>query len=516
MKTGKNQSKKNISPYLNTLIFILLLGIVLRFAGTPDRYGFDGDAVRDAIVAYEGAKNFSFPLVGPFSSTGPYTFGPWYYISLIIFSIILPDPYAPWIIMGIISLFTILLMADIGRLLHSRKLGIILAAITAIAPTQINVATSLSNINPVLLFTTLTIWLTFKLIKKEVSHYAWYLFLGLTLGMGINAHYQMIGLLWLPLILWIVIGWRKYYIPLLISLGIFVSLIPLLFFNLLTDWHTLNGLKEMYIAKERTYVPNSWRIYILEFWTLHLKFLLFSPAFINIILIFTFISAFLRDFLRKKHSLGLIMLSIVFILNFFGLRYYWGERHDVYLSYLSPILFIFLGYTLVSLWETKYGKILFIILSFIIGWNMLLIDYARIKEANKAEHITWKHEVKMLQNKYPNYNIVLYSCNSFYQSHKRTLVYFLDFNYQPQAKEKKVAMKGNDCQFPNIKGFDFKISKIADKYAKSVYPFILPEIKNTNFNFIDISIASPSAIKEAKWEPITTKSIFNSTVNWWR
>lgn len=516
MKTEKNQSKKNISPYLATLIFILLLGIVFRFAGTPDRYGFDGDAVRDAIIAYEGAKNFSFPLVGPFSSTGPYTFGPWYYISLIIFSIILPNPYAPWILMGFISLFTILLMADIGRLLHSKKLGIILAAITAIAPTQINVATSLSNINPVLLFTTLTIYLSLKLIKREVSHYIWYLLLGLALGMGINAHYQMAGLLWLPLLLWIIIGWKKYYVPLLISLGIFVSLIPLLLFNLLNDWHTLNGLNEMYIAKERTYVPNSWRIYIFEFWTSHLKFILFSPAFINVILILTFIFAFLKDLMRKKYSIGIIMLSIVFILNFLSLRYYWGERHDVYLSYLSPILFIFVGYALVSLWETRYGKILFIILSVIIGWNMLLTDYARINEANKAEYITWKREVKFLQNKYPNYNITLYSCDPLYQNHKRTLVYFLTFNYQPQTKEKKIAMKGNDCQLPNIKGYDFKISKIADKYAKSVYPYILPEAKKTNFNFIDISIASPSAIKKAKWEEITTKNVYNSTVNWWR
>lgn len=516
MKTGINQYNKNISPYLITLIIILLLGIVLRFAGIPDRYGFDGDAVRDAIVGYEGAKNFSFPLVGPFSSTGPYTFGPWYYISLIIFSIILPNPYAPWILMGLISLFTILLMADIGRLLHSKKLGIVLAAITAIAPTQINVGTSLSNINPVLLFSTLTIYLSLKLIKGEISHYIWYLVLGLALGMGINTHYQMAGLLWLPLLLWIVIGWKKYYIPLLISLGIFVSFIPLLFFNFLTDWHTLNGLKEMYIAKERTYVPNSWRIYLLEFWTLHLKFLLFAPAFINIILILTFISAFLRDLLRKKYSLGLILLSIVFVLNFFSLRYYWGERHDVYLSYLSPIIFIFFGYALISLWETKYGKILFITLSVIVGWNMLLTDYARIKEAPNAEHITWKREVKLLQNKYPDYNITLYSCDTLYQNHKRTLVYFLTFNYQPQAKEKKIAMKGNDCQPPSIKEYDFKISKIADKYAKSVYPIILPELKETNFNFIDISIASPSAINEAKWEAITTKNVYNSTVNWWK
>src|SRR5207247_2358232 len=116
------------------------------------------------------------------------TFGPWYYIGLILFSIPFSTPYSPWVLMSILSIITILLMADVGRLLHSKKLGIILAAITAIAPTQINVATSLSNISPVPFFTALSIWLTLKLLSKEASHYVWFLLLGLALGFGINAH----------------------------------------------------------------------------------------------------------------------------------------------------------------------------------------------------------------------------------------------------------------------------------------------------------------------------------------
>jgi 4-amino-4-deoxy-L-arabinose transferase-like glycosyltransferase len=516
MRTKKKQFKKYISFYLIALIFILLLGIVLRFINTPDRYAFDDDGIRDAIVAYEGAKSFSFPLAGPFSSTGPYTFGPWYYISLILFSIILPVPYAPWILMGIMSVLTILLMADIGRLLRSKTLGLILATITAIAPTQIDIATGLSNINPVPFFATLSIWITFKLIKREAAHYLWYLFLGIALGMGINTHHQMAGLLWLPLLLWIVMGWRKFYIPLLIALGGFVTFIPLLVFNLLTNWHTLNGIKEMYIAKERTYVPNSWKIYLIQFWPSYLKSLLFSPFFINVALVLVFATAFLKDFVTKRYSPGLIMLGIVFLLNFLGLRYYWGERHDVYLTYLSPILFIFFGYALASLWETKYGKLLVIVFALIVGWNMLLTDYTRIKGSDKAESITWRKEVQILQNKYPNHNIVLYDCTPFYQNNKRTLIYFLAFAHQPQAEEKKLAMKGNDCLYPSTKEFNFKKSKIVDKYAKDVYPFILPEVKEAHFNFIDISMATPSAIKEAKWEPVTTRDMFNSTVNWWK
>lgn len=516
MKAKKIHPKKHISLYLLILLFILLLGVVLRFINTPDRYSLDGDGVRDAVVAYEGAKAFSFPLVGPFSSTGPYTFGPWYYISLILFSILFPTPYSPWILMGILSLFTIVIMADIGRLLYSKRFGVILATMTAIAPTQIGIATGLSNIDPIPFFAALSIWITLKLMIKEVSHYLWFLFLGIALGMGINAHYQMVGLLVLPLFPWFFIGWRKYYIPLFVFLGVFLTFIPLLIFNMQNNWHTLSGLHEMLIARERTYVPNSWGIYIFQFWTSHLKFLLNTPNFVTISLIVTFIGTFFVDITKKRSSSGLIMLVIIFLINFLWLRYYWGERHDVYLYYLSPILFIFLGYTLNSLFEITYGKILFILFALVIGGNMLLTDYTQIIEASKSESLSWKEEVHMLLQKYPDNNIILYSCNPYYEPHKRTLVYLLSFYYQPQAPTKRIAMKGYGCSYPNTKDLDFSKSKIKDKFAKVVYPPLFPEVKDENFNFIDISQATPSAIKAASWQPVSIVDIFNSTVNWWK
>lgn len=496
--------------YLIILLCIVLLGSILRFANTPDRYTFDGDAVRDAIVAYEGAKHFSFPLAGPFSSTGPYTFGPWYYVSIIFFSILAPTPYSPWILMSILSLVTILLMADIGRLLYSKTFGIILAGITAIAPTQINTAISLSNISPVIFFVTLSIWITFKIVSKEASHFLWYLALGVALGLGINTHFQMIGLLVLPLLLWIYMGWKKYQIPLLIFLGGFVTFIPLLIFNILTNGHTLNGINEMLIAKERTYVPNSWSIYLLQFWNSHLKFLFFSPTFFNVSLVLTFIVIFLRDFQRKKYSIGITMLVIVFSANFLWLRYYWGERHDVYLYYLSPLIFIFLGYTLFSLVQMKFGKILFIIFTLILGWNMITNDYTRI--TNSSEDLV-RQELKLLHTKYPNNNIVLYSCNPYYEDHKRALVYLLRFYYQPQAQEKRIGMFSYDCKYPEIAPAN---SGVTNKVVRDIYPSLIPDLKEANFNFIDLSPATQEAVKNASWQDITTEDIYNSSINWWK
>ena len=68
---------------LYLLLIILIIGIFFRFYNTPMRYSLGDDSSRDAMVAFEDAKEFQLPLLGPFSSLGPFTFGPWYYYQLI-------------------------------------------------------------------------------------------------------------------------------------------------------------------------------------------------------------------------------------------------------------------------------------------------------------------------------------------------------------------------------------------------------------------------------------------------
>ncbi|HSW87827.1 MAG TPA: glycosyltransferase family 39 protein [Candidatus Saccharimonadales bacterium] len=518
MAVSKAIHKKKISPYVISLASLILLGIFLRFFNTPTRYSIDGDSIRDALVGYQGAKTFSFPLIGPFSSTGPYTFGSWYYISIIIFFLLLPLPYSPWILMGITSVVTILVMADIGRLLHSQKLAIILAFLTAIAPSQVTTATSLSNINPIPFFAALTLWIVLKYIKKEFHHWIWYLLLGIVLGLGINDHYQMIGLLCLPIFLWFIKGWKKYTIPLLIGSGIFVTLIPLLIFNLETHWHTVRGIEVMIAARQRTYVANSWKIYLVQFWPSHLQYIFSSSLLVNIVLVLSCFTVFLISFIKKRISSELLLIFLTFVINFILLRYYWGERHDVYVLYITPILFIFLGYVLVTLWDTKYiGKLLFLTISAIISWNMLQNDYSSITHASRNESISWQKEFVMISNRYPHNNIVLYSCSSYYEAHKRYLVYLLNFSYQPSVKEKMLGMKEYECNYPLTKELDVNFGdyNIEQQHKIAVYPPLFSQMKETNFNFIDLSPATPSAIQKAGWTMISTKDVFEKTVNWW-
>ena len=57
------------------LAILILIGFFLRFYNYPFRYGLGDEAVRDAVVAAVGAREFQAPLTGSFSSAGPFTFG---------------------------------------------------------------------------------------------------------------------------------------------------------------------------------------------------------------------------------------------------------------------------------------------------------------------------------------------------------------------------------------------------------------------------------------------------------
>ena len=116
--------KKHISLHAILLLIVMLVAVFFRFYNTPNRYGFDYDPTRDALVVDYAAKTLQFPLIGPPSGIGPFTFGPWYYYQLILFKIIFPVAYSPWIYIGILSTISVFIMHKIGVLLGGKKIGI--------------------------------------------------------------------------------------------------------------------------------------------------------------------------------------------------------------------------------------------------------------------------------------------------------------------------------------------------------------------------------------------------------
>lgn len=498
--------KKFIKLHTVTIMLfsILLLAFFLRFYNTPARYDFNSDSIRDALVGMFGAQHLRFPLVGPFSSQGPFTFGPLYYWSVIFVSF-LPYSYAPWVFMGILSLCTVYIMYKIGEELEGPTLGIVLSILATVSPVLISTSETLSNLSPVPFFASLSILFFIKIAKRK-NTLGNYLLLGTFLGLGINSHYQMAGLLILPAILLFTQGKSHIKHFCVTIAGIIITFIPLIIFNFLHQFHTIKGFIITFtILKKNIYIANSWTIYMKDFWPHFLSAITGLPVNISLLLCSIACIAITRLIIKKKLSKIFLLLFIAFFINFLFLRYYTSERNYVYFLYLNPLIFILLGYGLYSL---RYLK----------GWNYLLITilvvfsgYVTISQIvphfyTSQSQIEAKKIVSLLQNRYPNTAVSLYSCTDERMAEGIALI--MPNQKSSQEKTINVGIFTTKCAYPLTSITATLPTTTSAKLNKTIFPSIY-------YNVLDFSNASISAIMHAGYKLTSAQSVYQDVSEWW-
>lgn len=495
---------KDRSFYL--LLIILLAATFLRFYNFPYRYSLGEETVRDAVIGIEGARQLQFPLTGAFSSLGPFTFGPWYAYQLIIFTKIFPYLYSPWIYLSIISIIYIFVIYKIGELIKGKNFGLILALIAALSPAQIISATHLTSHNNTNLFAVLAVWVFLKIAMKNVSYW-WGLFLGLIIGIGINLHFQMSGLLILPLIL--LIHKRKRFIYFInAAVGVFISFLPLLFFEVNNHWFTTKNLFfYMLYGKNAMYVPNRWLFYVRDFWPSFWADALGTPVWVAVVVIILFLASLACNIRKKSLNLPMVLVILGFLFNFVLLRYYWGPRFFGYLNFLRPFVFIFTAFAVLNLSKTKlkyFGSLILLLLIFVTA-------FSRITSQLVQDPFTMRNyqAIEDVEKKYPNQKFTLYSCTknymSYYNATSFSTLFLLELKNKIGKSGTKIGIE-SDCKYPKLTGDN------DDSVAKSLeetYPLI------SKTAIVDLSKASVSDLKDKGWQPVTFSSIYDSYARWW-
>lgn len=485
-------SKKKYHFY--ALLLILAVATFLRFYNVPYRYGLGVESVRDAVIGIEGARELQFPLVGSFSSLGPFTFGPWYAYQLILVSMVFPFVYSPWIYLSIISVIYVFLMYKIGELLIGKNFGLILAYICAISPAQVISATHLTSHNNTNLFAALSIWIFLKLISKNISYW-WGFALGFSIGVGMNLHFQMAGLLILPLIL--LFYKRKRYLYFLTSIaGVTLAFIPLLFFELNNHWfNTRNIFYYITEGKNAIYVPNRWLFYVRDFWPSFWADAIGAPIWFANVVIVLFIAVLVWAYYRKKISLSMVFLIAAFILNFILLRYYWGPRYFGYLNFLRPFVFIFTAFTILYIGRIKMGKYI------IVAILLVLTSFAIPKVMSQLQKDSFTmgiyNATADLERKFPDKNFVLYTCSLTSQTAKEGISYSILFLLELKHKFNENGVKiglASDCKYPKGVNLENQISPLG---------------------LYDFSKASEKELSEKGWRYVSFRQIYDAHTKWW-
>ncbi len=433
--------KKYFSNYL--LLFILIIGIFFRFYNTPARYGFDFDPTRDALVSVYGADHLQFPLTGPKSGIGPFTFGPWYYYQIIVAKLLLPFDYAPWIYIGITSVVVIYVMYKVGEQLNGKKLGLIIGLLTALSPAELGPITGLSNPNLIPIQAALCLYIFIHIVKKQPTIMLSFIW-GIVLGIGINNHYQMLGLLVLPVIGFL---YKRVSIKIIIFflIGMFIVFIPLIIFNLKTNFSTVDGII-FYLTKEKNayYIPNSWSIYIRDFWPGFFSYVIGIPKNFGYFLLAycLLVTAFL--FRNKKVSAIYGLLFIGFLLNFFALRYFSGPRENYYFIYLHPFITIFVGWIL---WNSLQNILLrYFALAISIGILFFVLQEDIRRLGSESLYLRLYGQANYLIDHFPNKTFQIYQCGSKEKNRFQGIAFLLNTKNKLLDGGIKIGIKSDDCK----------------------------------------------------------------------
>src|SRR3989344_654878 len=102
--------------YIFAVVAVLALSAFLRFYDFSNRFGLAYDQARDVIVAREALRTFTIPMIGPFTSAGPFVYGPQWYWLLMLFVAVFPGALiTPWIVQDILYVLSVFVMVLIGK-----------------------------------------------------------------------------------------------------------------------------------------------------------------------------------------------------------------------------------------------------------------------------------------------------------------------------------------------------------------------------------------------------------------
>ncbi len=403
--------------WYKVLVFtILLISIVLRFYNYPNRWGLGGDNARDAIIGLEALRRMELPLVGPFSSAGPFVFGPVFYYFIMLSYVLFPFLIsAPFFFTGIVGVLTIGVFIYLGQLISGKKLAIILGVLAATSPQLVIRSIMLTPHTYISTFSALLILFFILLWKRKRPFFAF--LMGIALGIALSMHYQALNLLiFFPAILIVPsLNFKKRILSFfLMVLGFLIPSFPLFYWDYFQNFANLNNLMDYFlIGQYRLYVPNSWTLYLTHYFPDYWSFVVGRYKFLSSVVIILAGLIFIYKSIINKISKPLFTLGIILFIFFIVGRFYKGERSEGYLLYFLPFILIFTAWSIDSIYDFSFKKIkqvLFkytaiILLIIIIGCNFITIKNSIV---NKSPVEIINSKIDQIVKKFPDSKFKLY------------------------------------------------------------------------------------------------------------
>lgn len=484
--------------YFLLVALIIFLAFILRFYDYENRWGLAYDQAHDVLIARYSIESFKLPLLGPFSSAGPFqTGGEWYWFIISANIIFFNSVMTPWIVLTLTYVLFVYLMIVLGKELVDKKFGLIVGLLSAVSTAQITQGSNLTNQSPLAIISLFCIWFSIKYIRQKKEKYLF--LLAFFIGLASSIHLQGVSLLVILVFVIVFSGLPSLKGILLIILGLLIPWAPVFIVDL---QHNFSNTKNMvyYYLFDQYKIPyetlgRRWLTYLGVFLPSIWSEVIGGVKSVGYIIIVVLIWGIISSLLKKKitREWGVILLSFLGMVTV--VRYLRTPLFPSYVVFLHPFILLLTGWAILIVLKRNL-LIAYLFLALIIGGSLYTDVLKIIKSENFTAYVV-KLWIDRISEKYPGKKFAVYDLNYERGDKSLPLVLFLD-------SENKLDDNG------------FKIGLGMDKSGKQaeVYPVILGE--RGDYQFFDLNSSTGAELSKGKWYLISPELIYSSTQDWKR
>ena len=471
---------------------ILFLAIALRFYDYNDRYGLAYDQAHDAVVSRYAVSENKIPLLGPFSSAGPFqTGGEWYWLLMIPISIYPYSILSPWIFITILYVIFVACIILLGKEIKGNVFGLFVGALAAVSTAQISQSLNLTNQAPHALIALLAIWAMLRFIKKKKDKYLF--FIAFFVSLSISIHLQGVALMIFLLLTIILTGIPSKKGVIVILAGLLIPLSPILIYDIWHDFFNIRNMVNYYLFDQYKIsfdvLGRRWLTYVGEFlpqsWSYIIGGLVIS-GYIQIVSV-SLILAY--SFLKKRISKEWLIIGISTLFMIGLLRYIRTPLYGSYLVFLHPFIFLLTGYFIITIYN-KY-KILGILVFIFLFLGSFLRSINDMNGAYNYTRVVSDLLIEKLIHKYPQEKFAIYDQDFEGRDKSLPLVLFLE-------GKNKISNKG---------------IRVGISIHSVVYPLVAGD--RGGYGLYDLTASSSAELQKSRWVFVNPSEIYRNTEEWY-
>lgn len=481
---------------------VVLLGLLARCYRYFDRWGLAFDQAHDTILAQYALQTHQLPLLGPFSSAGPFqTGGEWYWfimIGRILFPFLIQGP---WLLLTMLQVFFVGLMLYSGYLIGGKRLSLVVGLLAALSPAGISQAINLTNqslLNLCAAFLIISALLYFKTKQEK------YLFsMGIFTSLGATLHLQGVLLVLFSLCALLAGKVTSKKGLFLFLIGAILPVVPLFSIDYLHKWFNTKNMLQYYLHDQYRIPLES----LGRRWTTYLDFLwptLWGNAISGNIWVgygFMVVGLFFlgKTLIQRKLNLSWILLTLPFLAVLFLLKNVRTPIFDSYIMFLHPFIFLISAGLLLFL--VRFNKYLGIFLIFLVLIVALQKDIGDSINAKNWSALRSREWMNVLTHKYPGEKFALYDYKFRSTTESGPLVMYLQYYNLLDNNGHKIGF-GLPSTKDSIYAQDYQNLEIKE----NIY----------GFNLIDLNSSSSAQLAKESWGPINPSYMYNAQENWYK